>query len=149
LPEVDCTVFYMDLRAFGKGYQEFYDRAREEFGIKFVRGRPAKVGENPTTKNLTLTYEDTSEGRLKKMEVEMVVLAVGVKINPLEPSIHVDFDKDGYIKLVNPYSDPVSTPVDGMFVAGVVAGAKDIPDSVTQASAAAMKASILAVREKT
>jgi heterodisulfide reductase subunit A len=149
LPAIDCAVFYMDLRAFGKGYQEFYDRAREEFGINFIRGRPAKVQEDPTTKNLTLTYEDTSEGRLKKMEVEMVVLAVGVKINPLEPFIHVDFDKDGYIKLVNPYSDPVSTTVDGMFAAGVVAGAKDIPDSVTQASAAAMRASILAVREKT
>jgi heterodisulfide reductase subunit A len=149
MPDVDCTVFYMDLRAFGKGYQEFYDRAREEFKINFIRGRPAKVEENPTTKNLTLTYEDTSEGRLKKMEVEMVVLAVGVKINPLEPFIHVDSDKDGYIKLVNPYCDPVSTTVDGMFAAGVVAGAKDIPDSVTQASAAAMRASILAMREQT
>jgi heterodisulfide reductase subunit A len=148
IPNVDCTVFYMDLRAFGKGYQEFYDRAREEFGIHFIRTRPAKVEENPTTKNLTLSYEDTSKGNLKKMEVEMVVLATGVKINPLEPSIHVDLDTDGYVKLVNPYSDPVSTTVDGIFVAGVVAGAKDIPDSVTQASAAAMRASILAVREK-
>jgi heterodisulfide reductase subunit A len=148
LPEVDCTVFYMDLRAFGKGYQEFYDRAREEFRIKFIRGRPAKVEENSTTKNLTLAYEDTSEGRLKKMEVEMVVLAVGVKINPLEPHIHLDCDKDGYIKLVNPYQDPVSTSVDGIFAAGVVAGAKDIPDSVTEAGAAAMRASILAGREK-
>ena len=148
MPDVDCTVFYMDLRAFGKGYQEFYDRAREEFKIRFIRGRPAKVEENPTTKNLTLTYEDTSEGRFKKMEVDMVVLAVGVKINPLEPFTHMDFDKDGYIKLLNYYSDPVSTTVGGIYVAGVVAGAKDIPDSVTQASAAAVRASILALREK-
>jgi heterodisulfide reductase subunit A len=139
----------MDLRAFGKGYQEFYDRAREEFGIRFIRGRPAKIEEDPTTKNPILTYEDTSEGRLQKMEVEMVVLAVGVKIPPLEPIIHPEFDKDGYIKLINPYSNPVSTTVDGMFAAGVIAGAKDIPESVTQASAAAMRASILAVREKT
>jgi heterodisulfide reductase subunit A len=138
----------MDLRAFGKGYQEFYDRAREEFGIKFIRTRPAKIEEDPATKNLVLTYEDTSEGRLKKMEADMVVLAVGVKINPLEPLLHVDIDKDGYVRLINPYSDPVSTPVNGMFAAGVVAGAKDIPDSVTQASAAAVRASILAASDK-
>jgi heterodisulfide reductase subunit A len=147
LPNVECTVFYMDLRAFGKGYQEFYDRARTEFGIRFVRGRPAKIEEAPETKNLTLTYEDTEEGRLKKMRVNMVVLAVGVEINPIESFMHVPLDENGYIKLANPYLDPVSTAVDGIFVAGVVAGAKDIPDSVTQASAAAMRASILAVRE--
>jgi heterodisulfide reductase subunit A len=147
LPNVDCTVFYMDLRAFGKGYQEFYDRSREEFGIKFVRGRPAKIEEISTSKNLILTYEDTCEGRLKKMEADMVVLAVGVKINPLEPFTQVALDEDGYVRLANPYVDPVSTGVDGIFAAGVVAGAKDIPDSVTQASAAAMRASVLAVRE--
>jgi heterodisulfide reductase subunit A len=148
LPNVECTIFYMDLRAFGKGYQEFYDRARTEFGIRFVRGRPAKIEEVPGTKNLTLTYEDTKEGRLKKMEVDMAVLAVGVKINPIEPFTNVQLDEDGYIKLANPYLDPVSTGVNGIFAAGVVAGAKDIPDSVTQASAAAMRASVLAVREK-
>ena len=147
LPGVDCTIFYMDLRAFGKGCQEFYDRARTEFGIRFVRGRPAKIEEAPGTKNLTLTYEDTSEGRLKKMEVDMAVLAVGVKINPIEPFTNVPLDEDGYIKLANPYLDSVSTEVDGIFAAGVVAGAKDIPDSVMQASAAAMRASVLAVRE--
>jgi heterodisulfide reductase subunit A len=147
LPGVDCTVFYMDLRAFGKGYQEFYDRARIEFGVKFIRGRPAKIEEVPETKNLILAYEDTNEGRLNKMEVEMVVLAVGVKINPIESFIHVPLDEDGYVKLANPYLDPVSTGVNGIFAAGVVAGAKDIPDSVTQGSAAAMRASVLAVRE--
>jgi len=148
LPTVECTVFYMDLRAFGKGCQEFYDRAKEEFKIRFIRGRPAKIEEDPTTKKLTVTYEDTCEGRLKKMQVEMVVLAVGVKINPLDPSIQAPLDEDGYVKLANPYLDPVSTGVDGIFAAGVVAGAKDIPDSVTQGSAAAMRASILAVREQ-
>jgi heterodisulfide reductase subunit A len=71
-----------------------------------------------------------------------------VKINPIEPFTNVQLDEDGYIKLANSYLDPVSTGVDGIFAAGVVAGAKDIPDSVTQASAAAMRASILSVREK-
>jgi heterodisulfide reductase subunit A len=147
LPDVDCTIFYMDLRAFGKGYQEFYDRAKEEFKVKFVRGRPAKIEEVPETKNLIVTYEDTREGCLKKTEAEMVVLAVGTKINPLEPFVKVPLDEDGYVKLTNPYIDPVSTEVSGIFAAGVVAGAKDIPDSVTQASAAAMRASVLAMRD--
>ena len=98
---------------------------------------------------MTLTYEDTKEGRLKKMEVDMAVLAVGVKINPIESFINVPLDDDGYVKLANPYLDAVSTGVNGIFAAGVVAGAKDIPDSVMQASAAAMRASVLAVREQT
>jgi len=147
LPDVKCTVFYMDLRAFGKGYQEFYDRARGEFGVEFVRGRPAKIEEVTGTRNLVITYEDTYAGRLAKKEVEMVVLAVGVKINPIEHFIDLPLEEDGYVRLAKPQLDPVSTKRNGIFVAGVVAGAKDIPDSVTQASAAAMKASIIAAGE--
>jgi heterodisulfide reductase subunit A len=147
IPDVKCSVFYMDLRAFGKGYQEFYDRARGEFGVEFVRGRPAKIEEVPGTKNLVLTYEDTRLGRLTKKEVEMVVLAVGVKINPVESFIDLPLEDDGYVQLDKPLLDPVSTKRAGVFIAGVVAGAKDIPDSVTQGSAAAMKASIIAASE--
>jgi heterodisulfide reductase subunit A len=147
IPNVKSTVFYMDLRAFGKGHQEFYDRARGEFGVDFVRGRPAKIEEIPETKNLLITYEDTQSGRLSKKEVEMVVLAVGAKINPIEQFINLPLEEDGYVSLANPQLDPVSTIRDGIFVAGVAAGAKDIPDSVTQASAAAMKASIIAAGE--
>ncbi len=149
IPNVKSTVFYMDLRAFGKGYQEFYDRARGEFGVDFVRGRPAKIEEVPETKNLLVSYEDTQTGRLCKKEVEMVVLAVGVKINPIEQFVNLPLEKDGYVGLANPQLDPVSTSRDGIFVAGVAAGAKDIPDTVTQASAAAMKASIIATGEQT
>ena len=149
IPNVKSTVFYMDLRAFGKGYQEFYDRARGEFGVDFIRGRPAKIEEVPETKNLLISYEDTRTGRLSKKEVEMVVLAVGVKINPIEQFIDLPLEDDGYVGLINPQLDPVSTGRNGVFVAGVAAGAKDIPDSVTQASAAAMKASIIATSEQT
>jgi len=144
LPEVECTVFYMDLRAYGKGYQEFYDRARGEFQVEFIRSRPAKIEEVPENKNLIITYEDTRSGRLMKKEVEMVVLAVGVKMNPIQEFVNLPLDEDGYVQLSGSYLDSVSTRVGGIFAAGVVAGAKDISDSVTQASAAAMRASILA-----
>jgi heterodisulfide reductase subunit A len=144
LPKVDCTVFYMDLRAYGKGYQEFYNRAMGEFGVEFVRARPAKIDEVAETKNLVVTYEDTYSRRLVKREFEMVVLALGVKMNAVTAFIDLPLDEDGYVKLSGSCMDPVSTNVDGVFAAGVAAGAKDIPDSVTQASAAAMRASILA-----
>ncbi|MDW8014259.1 MAG: CoB--CoM heterodisulfide reductase iron-sulfur subunit A family protein [Archaeoglobaceae archaeon] len=146
LPNVDCTIFYMDLRAFGKGYQEFYNRAASEFGVKFIRGKPAKIEEEPETKNLIITYEDTSTGSKKTMTFDMVVLAVGVK--PVYPeAIKLLLSEDGYVQLKNPYLDPVSTTIDGVYVVGVAAGAKDIPDSVVQAGAAAIKAAILAKGE--
>lgn len=143
LPNVDCTVFYMDLRAFGKGYQEFYDRAVKEFGIRFIRAKPAKVEEDPETKDLTIIYEDTFTGVKKSMRAEMVVLAVGVK--PVYPEVlPLEMGEDGYIRLRNPHIEPVATTMDGVYVVGVAAGAKDIPDSVVQAGSAAIKASILA-----
>jgi heterodisulfide reductase subunit A len=82
-----------------------------------------------------------------KKEFEMVVLAVGVKMNPIQQFIDLPLDDDGYVKLAEPQLDPVSTSVSGIFIAGVAASAKDIPDSVTQASAAAMRASIVALGE--
>lgn len=146
LPTVECTIFYVDLMAYGKWCQEFYDRARGEFGVEFIRARPAKIDEVPVTKNLIIAYENQRSGRLMKKEVEMVVLAVGVEMNPVQQFVDLPLDDDGYVKLSGSYLDSVSTAVDGIFAAGVVAGAKDIPDSVTQASAAAMRSSILAVR---
>ncbi|MEM4535776.1 MAG: CoB--CoM heterodisulfide reductase iron-sulfur subunit A family protein [Nitrososphaerota archaeon] len=143
LPEVDCTIFYMDLRAFGKGYQEFYNRAMREFRVKFIRAKPAKIEEDPETKDLIITYEDTFTGVKKSIRVEMVVLAVGVK--PVYPeALSLPIGEDGYILLKNPIIEPVAADIDGVYVVGVAAGAKDIPDSVIQASSAAVKASILA-----
>ncbi|MEM2558090.1 MAG: CoB--CoM heterodisulfide reductase iron-sulfur subunit A family protein [Nitrososphaerota archaeon] len=143
LGDVDCTIFYMDLRAFGKGYQEFYKRAMEEFNIKFIKAKPAKIEEKPETKNLLITYEEQVTGVKRVLEVDMVVLAVGVK--PVYPeAISLEKNEDGWVKLRNPYLDPVSTSIEGVYIIGVAAGAKDIPDSVTQAGAAAVKASILA-----
>lgn len=163
LSGVDCTVFYMDIRAFGKGYYQFFKRTQEEFGVKYVRGRVAKIEERPDTKNLTLTYEDTSVGTYQKADFDMVVLAVGIKPSSISPPIPVmtstarrvetpstlalEVEEDQFLKLVNPYLNPVATSVWGIFVAGVAAGAKDVSDSVTQASAAAMKSSILAAAE--
>lgn len=144
MPDVDCTIFYMDLRAFGKGYQEFYERAQREFGIKYIRGRPAKIEEDPNTKNLIITYEDTTTTEYKKMEFDMVILAVGVRPISLEKFFPIE--EDGFASKENPYIDPVASPKEGIYIVGMISGPKDIPDSVMEASAAAMKAAIWSVR---
>jgi heterodisulfide reductase subunit A len=146
LPGVDCTIYYMDIRAFGKGYQEFYDRAKEEFDIKFIKGRPAKIEEDSSSKNLILWYEDTEAGTMNKVDTEMVVLAVGTKMLPVDSIMPLPVDEDRFVRLKDPSLDPVTTTVEGIFAAGLATGPKDIPDSVTQAGAAAMKASILVTR---
>lgn len=138
-PGVETIILYMDIRAFGKGFQEFYERAIREFGVKFVRGRPAKVVENPETKNLIIKYEDTAENTLKEIEADMVVLAIGVIPNP--PAFLKELgivDEYGRVITRAP-EDPVSTPIEGLFVAGMLASPKDIPDSIAETSAAAAR----------
>jgi heterodisulfide reductase subunit A len=144
LPDVKCTVFYMDLRAFGKGYQEFYRRAEQEFGIRYIRARPAKVEEDPETRDLYVVYEDTVTSTYHKLRVNMVVLAVGV--SPRPPTSLVPVDEDRFARIRDPYLEPVATTRDGIYAVGMAAAAQDIPDSVTQAGAAAMRAAVLAVK---
>jgi len=146
-PEVDITILYMDIRAFGKGFQEFYERAREEFKIRFVRGRPVKISEDPSTKNLIISYENTLKGTIERIEADMVVLALGIVPNPPEFMKRLGLvEPDGRVKTIDP-SDPITTPVEGIYVAGMLAGPKDIPDSVAQASAAAMKATSFVLKK--
>jgi len=145
LHDVECCIFYMDIRAYGKGFEEFVKRAKEEFGIKFIRGKVVEIKEDPETKNLIIKYEDTEEGYLKKEEFDMVVLSLAIGPNNLD-IVPIEYDENGFAKLKDPYLDPVSTTKEGIFVVGIVAGAKDIPDSVIEASAASTKAAELAKR---
>jgi len=138
-PGVDVVILYMDIRAFGKGFQEFYERAIEEFGIRFIRGRPSKIVEDPDTRNLIIYYENTLKGTIEKIETDMVVLALGIVPNPPDFMRRLGLvEPDGRIKIKDP-SDPITTPIDGLFIAGMLAGPKDIPDSVAQGSAVAIR----------
>lgn len=142
-PDTEVSVFYIDVRAFGKGYEEFYRRAREEFGIKFVKGRISEV--RTRDGHIVVLSEDVVNGGLSETELDLVVLAVGA----IPPSggigdvIGLPHHRDGFFKAKNPYEDAVTTEIDGVFLAGSAEGPKDIPDTVVQASAAAMKASII------
>jgi heterodisulfide reductase subunit A len=146
VPGVDVTIYYMDIRAFGKGFEEFYQRAKGEFGIKYVKGRVAEVLENPVSNNLFIRAENIESSELIEDEVDLVVLSTGIvpaATNDFEKTLPLKMGDDNFFVTANPKIDPVTTTFDGVFIAGVAEGPKDIPDSVAQASAAAMKAAIL------
>jgi heterodisulfide reductase subunit A len=147
----DVTIYYMDIRAFGKGFEEFYQRAKKEFKLKYVKGRVAEILEDPLTKNLFIRAENVESGEPVEEEVDMVVLSTGLVpavTNDLEKALPIQIADDGFFVTANPKVDSVTTSMEGVFTAGVAEGPKDIPDTVAQASAAAMKASILLKEEE-
>jgi heterodisulfide reductase subunit A2 len=145
-PEADCYIFYMDIRAFGKGYEEFYESAGREFGIKFMRGRLAEIYENPD-QTLLIRAEDTFLSRPIALNVDMIVLSVGmeskVDAGAIASKLSVQLSSDGFYMEAHPKLKPVDCLTDGIFVAGAAQGPKDIPDAVAQAKGAASGAAIL------
>ena len=142
-PEMDITIFYMDIRTPSKGYEEFYNRARAA-GIRFVRGRPAQITEDPTTHNLFIEAEDQELGEVIELETEMAVLASAAipseGTDELASQLTLSRSPSGFFMEYHPKLRPVDSPTDGIFLAGAAQGPKDIPASVAQASAAASRA---------
>ncbi len=141
LPEAKCYEYYIDMRAFGKGYEEFHERIREE-GVYLVRGRTATVAERDG--QLYIHGEDTLDEHLITLPVDMVLLSVGLQPSQgtaeLAEKLCIPRDDDGWFRELNYNSEPNSTMRQGIYVAGVCQGPKDIPDTVAQASAAAAHA---------
>jgi heterodisulfide reductase subunit A len=148
-PDTEVTIYYMDIRAFGKGFEEFYKRSQEKYGIKFIRGRPATVLENPD-QTLTIRAEDTMLGKVTEYDYDMVILSVGLQppegIEELRQTIGLSKSADGFLMEAHPKLRPVDTLTDGVYLAGVSQGPKDIPDAVAQASGAAARAAIPMVK---
>ena len=140
-PETDVSIFYMDIRAFGKGFQKFYHRAEFEYNINFIKGKVGKVSQDNGL--LQLRYENIDSGYLDEDDFDLVILAVGAEPSNREYPIPLQVEDDGFLSVKDIHLDPVSSNIDGVFVAGTVEGPKDIPDTVIQASAAAMQASII------
>ena len=138
--ELECTIFNMDIRSFGKDYEKYYNRAIAD-GIRFVRSRVHSVDVLPETGNLSLRYVDEAGG-LNIEEYDMVVLSVGLQISKdtvdLAKRIGVDLNKSRFAES-RPFT-PVETSRPGVYACGVFQGPKDIPSSVTEASAAAVMA---------
>ena len=140
LPIADVTIYYMDIRAFGKGYEEFYQNAKA-MGIQFVKAKVAKIAENEEH-DLTLRVELMEEdGRVEERPHDLVVLSLGMTpgCNPQE-FIPIGRDTDGFVKCAKPKTAPAVTDQEGVFVAGTAAGPKDIVDTIAKAGSASMEA---------
>ena len=140
---IEAYVFYMDIRSPGKGYEEFYDRAREG-GVNFIRGRVSRIEEDPKTHNLVLHSEDANLGVPIEVKAEMVVLATASipkkGSGELARILNLTRGADGFFMESHPKLKPLDAPTDGIFFAGACQGLKDIPYSVSQGSGAASRA---------
>ncbi len=145
-PNMDCYIFYIDMRAFGKGFQDFVNRAQEEYNVKYIRGKVSQIIEDPKTNNLKLRFEDMEKMEFEEMEAGLAVLSPALVpskgTKELAEMLGLNLDQNCFIKEKDEFS-PVETSVPGIYVCGYVQGPKDIPESVAQASAAAAKASEL------
>jgi len=150
-PDVKIYVFYVDIRAFGKGFEDLYRRAKEE-GVIFIRGLPAEVVEDRKTHNLWLIGENTLQKELYKVNVGMAILSIGIEprhdSNIIQRLFTLSRTSDGFFMEAHPKLRPVDAPTGGVFLAGCAESPKDIKDSVTQASAAAARAGILMAKGK-
>jgi len=143
LPMADITIYTIDVRAFGKGYNEFYEQAKS-MGVQFVKGKVARI-ERLDNGNMALHYEDMlGEGGHKTAEHDLVVLTVGFLPNTDVFSLYkgdaLAADEFGYLREMDPVSEPTRTNVDGLFAAGTTIGVMDIPDTVLHSGAAASQA---------
>ena len=145
IPGATPYLFYMDIRSFGKMYEEFYYRIQDE-GARFIRGRVANVLEDPVTKNLKVMADDTLLDRPLNLEVDMVVLAAAVQpakeADRVRKLFGVSCSQDGWLLEAHPKLNPCGTTTAGVYLAGVCQGPKDIPDTVASAEGAASAASI-------
>ena len=150
-PNTKITVYYVDIRAYGKGFEDLYKRARKE-GVLFVRGLPTEVVENKKTHDLWLVGENTLLKEVYKNEVGMAILSVGIEprqdSDVIQRLCNLSRTPDGFFMEAHPKLRPVDAPTGGVFLAGCAESPKDIKDSVTQASAAAARASILMAQGK-
>lgn len=142
-PGTKSTIFYMDMRAVGKRFQEYIARAKKDYNVTYIRGRPGRIEVNPENDNPIIWYEDTTTGEIKKFEAEIVVLAQALlpQIDQrLAKTLGIELDENGFVKTPGRLSQPLDTTRPGIFACGYVHSPRDIPDSVTQASGAAGRA---------
>ncbi|MEM3613275.1 MAG: CoB-CoM heterodisulfide reductase HdrA2 [Candidatus Bathyarchaeia archaeon] len=150
-PETEIYVFYVDIRAYGKGFEDLYKRAKKE-GVIFIRGLPAEIIEDKRTQNLWLIGENTLLKEPYKMNFDMVILSVGLEPRKdsevIQRLLTLSRTQDGFFMEAHPKLRPVDAATGGIFFAGCAEAPKDIKDSVTQASAAAARAGILMAKGK-
>ena len=138
---VESTIFYMDIRAYGKGFDRFVDRAKREHAVRFLHGRISSVEADPETENLRLRY-NTDDGRLLEESFDLLVLSAGMcpsdAVRQTTRRLGLKTDEYGFVTTSS--FNPLETSRRGVFVCGTASGPKDIPESVIQASGASSAA---------
>lgn len=142
LPLADITIYYLNIRSFGKGFEEFYEQAKG-MGVNFIKGKIGKITEKENG-NLTLRYEDINEAVVKESEHDLVVLSVGILPNMgvVQLFKNEELKTDAYQFVEQPHilESPSKTSIEGVFVSGTASGPMDIPDSILSAGAASCEA---------
>jgi heterodisulfide reductase subunit A len=145
-PDTENVVFYQDIRAFGKSFEDMFQRSKEA-GTRYIRGIPADAEEDPETGNLIVTVENTTTGRIERHELDMLVLSIGVQppkdAEKISGLLTLSKTSDGFFMESHPKLKPVDAPTRGVFFAGFCESPKDIKDSVCQAGASASRSGAL------
>ncbi len=150
-PDTEVYVFYIDVRTPGKNFDEFYRRAVEEYGVHYIKGMVGKVLPEPDG-TLTVRASDLLDGKQLKIAADMVVLAAAIEpdksARPLATKLTASMDTNDFFTEAHPKLRPVESPTAGIFLSGACQGPKDIPETVSQASAAAAKVIGLLAKDK-
>ena len=151
LPLADVTIYYIDIRAFGKGYEEFFEQAKG-MGVRFVKGKVAKIGET-VSGNLKIRYEDIDgDGGPLTAEHDLVILSVGLSANSdafgLFPPGLLSADPFRYVREIDEDLEPGKTSIEGVFVAGTASAIRDIPDTILHSGAAATQVASYLQRQR-
>jgi len=143
-PGTKSTIFYTDLRAVGKRFQEYITRAKEDYNVTYIRGRPGKIEVNPGNQNPIVWYEDTVTTEIKSLEVELVVLCPAMTpsrgTKALAEILGLGLNEYDFVEVPDKLAHPLDTTRPGIFACGYVHSPRDIPDSVVQGSGAAARA---------
>jgi heterodisulfide reductase subunit A len=143
-PDLESTIFYMDMRAVGKGFQDYIRRAKEQYRVEYIRARPGRVTENPENQNPIIHYEDTVNREFHALEYDLVILSQALVPSEsnvaLAQTLNIELDEFGFIATPKEVANPFGTTREGIFGCGFCQSPMDVPDSVVRASAAACKA---------
>ncbi|UCH89178.1 MAG: CoB--CoM heterodisulfide reductase iron-sulfur subunit A family protein [Thermoplasmata archaeon] len=143
--DIETYIFFLDLRAVGKNFQQYVDRAKKDYGIKYLRARPGRIMENEEKGTLTIWYDDLIDPHIQSIDVDMVVLCTALMPSSTAPKmgeiLGIELDEYGFFCAKDPLANPVCSTKKGIFIAGYCAGPKDIPESVAEASGASARAS--------
>ena len=140
-PDAQIYCFYMDLRLFGKKYEDFYINAQQEYGVQFIRGRVSEVGET-LDGHLQVKAEDTLSGKPLRAQLDLLVLMAGMVCNPeaaeLARMARLEVDSDGFLRSADNISGIVGSNRPGIFYAGACTGTKTVPETLAEARSAAL-----------